>query len=355
MKSYHLDGHKLMYHPERISEFLLNKDCFPLYMEISPVGSCNHRCIFCAYDYIGHPNRKLDTDKMIAFIDQVAQSGLKSLLVAGEGEPLLHPDIGTFITHAKAAGIDVGMFTNGELLDGDLAAEILPSLTFIRFSFNGGNAENYAAIHKVKPKSFNRVLDNIRNAAEMKRREGLSVDIGAQFVLLPENVRHLSEAVSALRDAGVEYLAAKPFIQLNRLQSYQMQERMQASEMKEIFEKAETAGGQELKVVVRQKLFEAYGRRTYSRCYGTSFISVLNSAGDIATCLPYWDKAAFVFGNIYASSFQEIWKSKNREQIKKRLEQELNVSECPPHCRAHEINEYLFELKHPSLKHINFI
>lgn len=112
-----LDTHKLHYHPSRIGEFLDKDDCYPLYMEVSPVGSCNHRCTFYAYDYIGYPNRKLQTKNFLQFIDEISVSGLKSMLYAGEGEPLMHPEIGKLITYTKQKGIDVGLFTNGELLE----------------------------------------------------------------------------------------------------------------------------------------------------------------------------------------------------------------------------------------------
>jgi len=62
------DSHKLHYHYNRVCEFMNNGDCYPIYMEVSPVGSCNHRCIFCAYDYIGYPNRKLDKKRFLKFI-----------------------------------------------------------------------------------------------------------------------------------------------------------------------------------------------------------------------------------------------------------------------------------------------
>ncbi len=117
MKNYLFDGHKLSYHPERVGEFLTAGDCFPLYMEISPVGSCNHRCLFCAYDFIGYPNHRLDTTRMLKLLDELSVCGLKSVLFAGEGEPLIHPDIRKLVTHAKSNNIDVGMFTNGQSVE----------------------------------------------------------------------------------------------------------------------------------------------------------------------------------------------------------------------------------------------
>lgn len=355
MKSYIFDGHKLNYHIDRVNEFLTKDDCCPLYMEISPVGTCNHRCVFCAYDYIGHPNRRLDSDRFLRFVDEIAECGMKSLLYAGEGEPLLHPDIARFICHSKKNNIDIGMFTNGHLLKEELAEKILPALTFIRFSFNGGTRENYSLIHKVKPEVFDKVVQNIGTAAQIKEKRNLDIDIGAQFVLLPENVDNLFDAITVLKEAGIDYFVIKPFIQQSAQQFYQMKERFNFERIKETFDRAESMSDSSFKVIARRESFTEYGKRNYTHCYGTSFISVLNSAGDVATCLPYWEREEFVFGNIYHNSFKDIWLGERRKKIKEFLERKLDIQKCPPNCRPNAINEFLFEIKNPSVRHINFV
>jgi len=355
MDKYRIDSHKLVYHIPRVYDWLKGEDIFPIYMEISPVGSCNHRCVFCAYDFIGYPNRKLDCDRLLAFIDEAKEAGVKSLLYAGEGEPLLHPDIEKFIIHSKNSGIDVGLFTNGQLLREGLAEAILPLLTFVRFSFNGGTKDNYADLHKVKPDIFGRVVANMKIASEIKEKKALDVDIGVQYVLLPENVDYLIDAVKTIKDTGVGYFVIKPFVQQSDLQSYRIAEPLDLDSIEHILNEAESLSSEDFIVIARRESFEGYGKRKYKHCYGTSFVSVLNSAGDLATCLPYWDKDDFIFGNIYKSELGDIWHEKRRKKIKEYLEKELNVQECPPNCRPNSINEFLWEVKNPAVKHINFI
>ena len=290
MDKYRIDSHKLVYHIPRVYDWLKGEDIFPIYMEISPVGSCNHRCVFCAYDFIGYPNRKLDCDRLLAFIDEAKEAGVKSLLYAGEGEPLLHPDIEKFIIHSKNSGIDVGLFTNGQLLREGLAEAILPLLTFVRFSFNGGTKDNYADLHKVKPDIFGRVVANMKIASEIKEKKALDVDIGVQYVLLPENVDYLIDAVKTIKDTGVGYFVIKPFVQQSDLQSYRIAEPLDLDSIEHILNEAESLSSEDFIVIARRESFEGYGKRKYKHCYGTSFVSVMNSAGDLATCLPYWDK-----------------------------------------------------------------
>lgn len=354
MHQYNFNNHKLIYHLGRVNDYLKEGDCYPIYMEISPIGNCNHRCIFCAYDYIEYPNRRLDTTRMLNFIDEVSECGLKSLLFAGEGEPLLHPDIDKLIIRAKERNIDAGLFSNGQMLKKELAEKILPGLSFIRFSFNGGTEDNYSKIHHVSHKVFDNVIQNIREAADIRRRENLPVDIGAQYVLLPENMDTVVDAANILKDAGIDYFVIKPFMQ-RPFQSYVMKQDFDKDRVEEIFDKLTSISNDTFSVIIRKEFSSDNGHRNYSHCFGTSFITVLNSAGDLSTCLPYWDKKEFSFGNIYENSFSEIWNGEKRKKITEYLEKELPVHQCPPLCRQNDINQFLWEIKDPSVKHINFI
>lgn len=355
MNPYNFDGHKLMYHLDRVNEFLTKGDCYPLYIEISPVGSCNHRCVFCAYDYIGYPNRKLETNRTLELIDELAECGLRSILFAGEGEPLLHPDLARFIARAKRRGIDTGLFTNAQLLKPELAERILPDLTFIRCSFNGGTRENYARVHNVRPEVFDRVLANLREACAIKARGSLAVDIGAQFVLLAENMKYAEAAAAALRDAGLDYLAIKPFVQQSERQCYRQAAPLDDLCCKAVLDAAEGVATSRFSVIARRDSFNNYGKRRYSHCYGTSFISVLNSAGDIGCCLPYWDEEEYIFGNVFEESFRQIWQGERRKRLKMILEEQLAVAACPPNCRPNAVNDFIWEIRHPTVKHLNFI
>lgn len=354
MKQYQLEGHKLIYHHDRLNQYLQHGDCFPLYMEISPVGSCNHRCIFCAYDFIGYPNRRLDTDRTLELIDEMAECGIRSLVFAGEGEPLLHPDLTQFVSRAKRNGIDVGLFTNAQLLDASRAEELLPLLSFVRCSFNGGTRKNYSRVHQVREEVFDRVVKNLTQAAEIKSKRGLQVDIGAQFVLLPENVKYLRRAALTLSKTGIDYLAIKPFMQRSQ-QNYQLPEQFDIRSIRRILKNTASCSTEHFQVIARIETFLSYGERDYRHCYGTSFISALNSAGDMASCLPYWENPEYVLGNIYRQSFREIWEGTRRHNIKQKLEQTTDCGECPPNCRADAINRFLWDIRHPQIKHINFI
>ena len=345
MTNFISDGLNLMLHPHRVSKYLEEGDCYPIYMEISPVGNCNHGCTFCSYDIMGYPGRMLETDPLLDFLDEAANYGLRSILYSGEGEPLLHPDIVNIIIHTKMKGIDVGLYTNGHLLTDKMAAKILPSLTFFRFSLNGGTRENYAKIHGVKPDVFDKVVHNASHAVRIRNSRGLSVDIGAQYVLVPENIDYLLKGIAAMKEACVDYFVIKPFVQHGLAQAYKINREFTLDPINPVLDEAEKLSDGDFKVIVRRDSFKKHGQRCYPHCLGTSFMPALNSKGDIAPCVAYWDREEFVFGNIYNNSFQEIWHSGKRKKVKQLLEKKLDLKGCPSDCRPNAINEFLWKAK----------
>jgi len=205
-----IDNHKLGLHPARVAEWLKKGDCPPLYVEMGVTNRCNHRCVFCALDWIHSPKTDLDTDIVFKALEDMAGFGVKSIMFAGEGEPLLHKDIARILIKANRCGFDVAMTTNGVIFSRSIAEQCLPNLKWIRFSVDAGTESTYAKVHGAPPADFTRVISAIRDAVEIRNARRLDTTIGMQYLLIPQNAREVTGLARIARSIGVDNLQVKP-------------------------------------------------------------------------------------------------------------------------------------------------
>lgn len=355
MDEFRIDSHKLMYHVGRVNDWLNDKDIYPVYMEISPSGSCNHRCTYCALDYMEYQPRLLDADILKTRLTELGRLGVRSVMYAGEGEPLLHKNIADIINHTKKSGIDVAITSNGVLFNEKLFTKTLASITWIKVSINAGTKETYAKIHRTKEDDFGKVIENITKAVEFREKEGLKSTIGMQMILLPENINEAVMLARKAKEIGADYLVIKSYSQ--HLKSHTRQyENFKYNDHYHLNEELKAISDSRFKVIFRmnamKKLSES--KRAYEKCLAIPFWSYIDSGGGVWGCSAFLSDERFLFGNIYENTIEEIWKSEKRRKSLEFIANELDTTECRQNCRMDEINRYLWELKNPSL-HANFI
>lgn len=355
MDRLRIDDHKLMYHVHRVNDWLSGGLVYPIYVEIATSGTCNHRCTFCALDYLGYQRRFLDTQVLRARLTEMADRGVKSVMYAGEGEPLLHKDIGEIILFSKSAGLDVAVTTNAVLLRERLVDQVLGAITWIRASIGGGTAETYSSIHRTRAEDFNRVLTNLAYAAKVKSKNKYDCTLGAQLLLLPENYQEAGILAKTLRDIGLDYLIIKPYSQhpLSLTRTYSDLRYGNYLRLRDDLQEYNHNGFQVVfRLDTMQKLDEL--DRGYARCYGLPFWAYIDAAGNVCGCSAYLGNEALQYGNINEHTFSEIWEGGTRLRSLHWTEDELDIAQCRQNCRMDKINQYLWELRNPP-EHVNFI
>jgi GTP 3',8-cyclase len=350
-----IDSHKLLYHVRRVDDWMHGRPVYPIYLEISPSGMCNHRCVFCAYDFVGYKPDFIRTLPLKKQLVEMGKLGVKSILYSGEGEPLLHKDISEIITHTKRCGIDAALATNGVLLRKGLVDSMLGSLTWIKISINAGTPQTYSLIHRTERRDFNRVLENVSYAVKLKDQRKYKCAIGMQLLLLPENYREIGRLVKISRDAGVDYLVVKPYSQ-HPLSLTRKYKDISYRKFMEESRKLEAGNDRRFSVIFRLETMKKWDehKRPYGQCSAFSFWAHIDSRGDVWGCPMYLGKEKFKYGNIYTQSFKQIWNSSKRKKLLKWVETEMNINHCRINCRMDEINRFLWGLKHPPA-HVNFI
>lgn len=349
-----IDSHKLNYHIDRLHHWSKGEDIYPIYVEIAPCGGCNHRCIFCALDYLGYKPVFMDTKVLKGFLKDISEAGVKSIMFAGEGEPLLHKDILELVTYARNAGLDAAITTNGVLLSKELLNKILGCLSWLRVSLNAGTAKAYSAIHRTTAKDFDRVINNIKEAVMLKKKRGYACTIGAQLLLLNENYKEVSILAKNLRKIGADYLIIKPYSQ-HPLSVNRLKRALNYKHFLFLEEKLKKYAKGNFKIIFRKNtMLKISEQKPYEKCLGLPFWAYLSSKGDLYACSAFLGDERFCYGNIYKESFEKIWKGRKRKKIIKMMKDVWDIGNCREVCRLDEINRYLWNIKNPP-EHVNFI
>jgi GTP 3',8-cyclase len=392
--AFRIDAEKMSLHPHRVAAWLdaagdweKAKEIFPLYVEVSPVGYCNHECTFCGVDYmLDRPDKpKLDPATLRNVLSDMAENGVLSVMFAGAGEPLLHKSLADMILHADRVGLDSSITTNGVLLNEAFCQKAFAAkrLRWIKVSINAGDPETYAAIHRTKPEDFERVLGNLRAAARIRRELGSDVTIGAQLVALPETsgtdrsrplvrVKYPSNVASAenlakrCRDAGIDYVVIKPYSQHLMSTDSRVYEGTAYADAASWVRGLESISTPTFDVVVRTQTmaFAGSSERGYSVCHATPFHwAYLEADGEVWGCSAYLGRVEqgktygddrFRYGNVNEASFGVIWRGERRRANWEYVQNGLDISECRKNCRMHHVNRYLEAVKNPG-PHRSFI
>lgn len=352
---FRIDSHKLIFHPRRVYQWLHGESIYPVYMEVSPSGACNHRCTFCALDYLGYRPQFLNKDIFHKRLAELGRLGIKSIMYAGEGEPLMHRDIVEIVNRTKSSGIDVAITTNGTLLSGELFKKIADSVTWIKVSIDAGKPETYAALHRTNADDFERVMSNLSLVTDIIRSTGSACTVGAQLVLLPENVNEIEVLAERIKDIGLKYLVVKPYSQHKKSMTKAYQN-LDYSQFLYLKEKLACLNDADFHVIFRANAVDkTFARkRVYDRCLALPFWSYIDSAGNVWGCSAHMGDARFLYGNIFENNFQNIWLGESRRKSLEMVEHDLNPSDCRLNCRMDEINRFLWKIANPPA-HINFI
>lgn len=355
MDKFRIDSHKLHFHVDRVAQWLRGEDICPVYIEISPSGACNHRCVFCGLDFMGYKPRFLPRELLRERFGEMAGMGLKSIMFAGEGEPFMHKDMSGIVDDAKDAGIDVAITTNAVLMKPQVSERVLPACSWIKVSCNAGAPETYARIHGTAAKDLERVFSNLEQAVAIRLRQGSRCTLGLQAMLLPENAGEIAGLARRCRDIGLDYLVVKPYSQ-HPQSNTTLYADVSYTSYEDLAGDLHGLDSETFHVVFRLNSMRNWDGKghAYSRCLSLPFWSYLDAAGNLWGCSMYLGDERFRYGNIYEQTFPEIWGGQRRRESLSWCRDHLDPASCRVNCRMDAVNAYLWELTHPAA-HVNFI
>ena len=178
---------KAAWHLDRIERLRAGLSIAPVELQLILSDLCNHNCGFCAYrasnglssqrfveDGNRNPNRMITKEKAIEILDDALELGVKSVIFTGGGEPSVHPHHMEIYRHALDLGLECSLNTNGvRFVKG--WEEVLPRFTYVRFSIDAGNAQEYARIRDCPETHYEKALGNIPRPEQPSRATRLRV------------------------------------------------------------------------------------------------------------------------------------------------------------------------------------
>jgi radical SAM protein with 4Fe4S-binding SPASM domain len=273
---------------------------------------------------------------------EMSMLGVKSIMFAGEGEPLIHNGFLQMARYAKQQDIDIALTTNGSLLTSEISYELLPIMSWIKVSLCSASLSTFSKMSGFDRVSgamkLGHVILNIYEAVEIRNKLKHKCDIGVQMLVTEENVRDIAFTIKAIKELGVDYIVLKQY------SHHPSSINQHTTPIIDSF--YEQMGSDKFKVIIRRPIVG----HNYDKCYALPFWSYIASSGNVYACSSHIPDSRFLMGNIYKDKLIDIW---DRNRYKK-LQEEIDVTKCRVGCRMNKCNEYLSELVNPN-SHVNFI
>ncbi|MDA1656356.1 MULTISPECIES: radical SAM protein [Bacillus] len=322
----------------------------PVCIEIHPTNRCNLKCVFCSYNDI----RQGEYLPVPAFRDLVTDlinctPTVKSVILSGGGEPSVHPYFSEAVHRLVDAGIEVGVITNGVLLTEKIKQAYL-KCSWIRISIDVPWEETYVRLMSPhKPENFKQVIKNCKILSDERRR--LNQDwptIGLAYIMTKDS--QSDEAFFKCIDIGVEskadYIMYRALLDL---ESEQITRPL--SELRELLPKLEKYANNVGMPHQFEHFLNEFNQNSQKHVpthlkecpiVQDGIYAYVAATGDVVPCYAIYKELMddeWKYGNIKDMSFNEIWNSKLREEVIKRI----NASACP-FCHFQVQNKILSEI-----------
>lgn len=330
-----IGGGKLSQNPEHFEAWQQGRPVGPLTIEVGATYGCNHDCVHCGfqqYQPYGKKRNFLERDAFLDFLDDFSELGGQEVYFAGNGEPLLNPHMADWVKHGDGLGLEMAMSSNGIPLTPKNATAILPYMSWIRFSVNGGTVESYTRVHKCREKDFDILWHNLKFAAELKKERDLKVNLALQFIVYDLDWDSIEPMVARHHEAGTDVLifrnVGKPdgsFAEITEA----VRARLEWAE-------------KQARVQVRWDTFTpSQATPAWHQCQAIHFKTNMDDRGNLVTCNRNLIKNS-VYGNIHEQRFKEIWlASQRKQQVFETVCSGADIVSCRQWCQVSYDNLFI--------------
>ncbi len=175
---------KLLRYFDRVQGILDGEFLPPVMADVDVVsGRCNLDCEWCAQRTSREAKETtfMSVETMKRMGPFCKKWGIKSWRIAGDSEPTLNPNIHYLFYSGHEYGIDMGLITNGVLLD---RVKDLHLLSWVGVSLDAATAKTWSRLKRSPEENFYRVIDNIKRI----RNDIPNLEVSIKFIRWCEDI-----------------------------------------------------------------------------------------------------------------------------------------------------------------------
>jgi MoaA/NifB/PqqE/SkfB family radical SAM enzyme len=318
----------------------------PIFVDISLSSRCNLRCSGCPYHspYRGDAMRALPANPYLPFelfanlCRDLRALQTQTLILQGEGEPLLHPQVADIVRLAKREQFDVMIITNGTLLNEQLTRTFIAArLDTLKVSLWASSPEQYQQNCPGAPAGqFEHMLENLRLVARLKSEQGsIYPRVTWTHPINRYNYETLDEVANLASAVGCDEVNFSP---MTCMEGEMMQLVLSPDEVARVCASLQSLKRQMnmrgLKHNIDQALWRyRLGEAVWEKlpCYAGWFHSRIRTDGQVHPC----GRCDTAFGNLQTQSFREIWNSPAIRAFRRQTLTRAGLAALGDRCNCH--------------------
>lgn len=208
--------------------------------------------------------------------------GVKSVCLAGHhSDPLAynHTKFALFLRELAKYNIEIGIATNGVLLNAGLIPDMARTCNWTGFSVNAGTADTFKK-HTGSDK-FDQIVENMTKLAAYAKENHLKHSVGFKFLITDDNYTEIYDAVMVAKKAGCRHVQIRP-CELPEERANKIDVDMVETQLKMVL--AEEVAGKFEVFGIREKFTHDFKKQPPKRCIASPLGSTWKADGDVVIC-----------------------------------------------------------------------
>lgn len=314
---------KVLAHPEMLRAFVSGGKVSPIHMRIGLTGACNMRCNFCNfhspheaqfYDRFSYTDF-IPTDRCTGLLREFKDQGGRAVTFCGSGECTVHPGYVAISTDAHAAGLKLGLITNGSMLHvPHIARCVAQTHSWVRIGMNAGTSATFAAVTHHQSETLERLLHAVGTLREEAACHEFRV--GLNFVITADNYQEVDMAAERARDSGAHYIRFEPEF-YTALGHATIAGRM--DDIKASLARVAALTTETFEVSIPKLDRGPMDRTTavegdFSRCHYSRFVTAVGADGNLYPCPQVHLNERYRIGNVVQDGYVKVLECGPREE-----------------------------------------